>query len=81
MKTIIRTIMFAAVLQILAGGVFTTYMLDRASIISQTYTDTALRNTYNQLQLERSQEREQIHDWVDRRIDLKLSQAIKETKQ
>lgn len=81
MKSIIQTIIFACVLQILAGGVFTTYMLDRASVLSRDYTDNALRLQYNQLQQQFSNEREGIHDWVDRRINLRLSQLPKENKQ
>ena len=81
MKTIIRAIMLACAIQIFASGVFATYMLDRANILSQSYTDTALRLQYNQLQVERSQERDQLHEWMDRRIDLKLNQAMRGIKQ
>lgn len=81
MKSIIQTIIFACVLQIFAGGVFTTYMLDRANVISRDYTDNALRLQYNQLQVERSQEREDLHQWIDKRIELRLSQLPKERKQ
>ena len=81
MVGIIRAIMLACVVQILAGGVFSTFMLDRANIVSQNYTDTALRLQYNQLQVERSQEREDLHTWIDRRIELRLSQLPKERKQ
>lgn len=81
MKSIIQTIIFACVLQIFAGGVFTTYMLDRASVLSRDYTDNALRLQYNQLQQQFSNEREGMHDWVDKRINLRLSQLPKEHKQ
>jgi hypothetical protein len=80
MKAVIQTIMLACVLQILAGGVFTVYMLDRASVVSQSYTDNALRLQYNQLQQQFSNEREGMHDWVDKRINLRLSQLPKEHK-
>lgn len=81
MKAVIQTIMLACVLQIFAGGVFTVYMLDRASVVSQSYTDNALRLQYNQLQQQFSNEREGMHDWVDKRINLRLSQLPKEHKQ
>lgn len=81
MKSIIQTIIFACVLQIFAGGVFTTYMLDRANVLSRDYTDNALRLQYNQLQVQFSNEREGMHAWLDKRIDLKLSQMPKERKQ
>lgn len=77
MVTIIRTIMFACVLQIVVGAIFTTYMLDRAGTISQSYTDNALRLQYNTLQLERRDEREDMRAWVDRRINLKIHEAMK----
>ncbi len=48
---------------------------------ANAYTDEALRLRYNQLQLERSQERESLHAWIDKRIDLKISQLPKEYKQ
>lgn len=48
---------------------------------ANSYTDEALLLRYNQLQLERSQERESLHTWIDKRIDLKLSQLPKEYKQ
>lgn len=48
---------------------------------ANAYTDEALRLRYNQLQLERSQERASLHAWIDKRIDLKLSQLPKENKQ
>ena len=80
MKSIIQTIIFACALQIVAG-VFTTYMLDRASVLSRDYTDNALRLQYNQLQQQFSNEREGMHDWVDKRINLRLSQLPKENKQ
>lgn len=81
MKAVIQTIMLACVLQIFAGGVFTVYMLDRANVISRDYTDNALRLQYNQLQQQLSREREGMHDWVDKRINLRLSQLPKEHKQ
>lgn len=68
MKTIIRTIMFCCIFQILASGVFATYMLDRASILSQNYTDTALRLQYNQLQIQFSDERSSMKDYVENRF-------------
>lgn len=48
---------------------------------ANAYTDEALRLRYNQLQLERSQERESLHAWIDKRIDLKISQLPMEHKQ
>lgn len=48
---------------------------------ANAYTDEALRLRYNQLQQQLSNEREGMHDWVDKRINLRLSQLPKENKQ
>ncbi|WP_139832932.1 hypothetical protein [Pseudomonas sp. R45(2017)] len=75
MKSIIQTIIFACVLQILAGGVFTTYMLDRASVLSRDYTDNALRLQYNQLQLQFSDERSSMKEYVEKIVALRIDQS------
>jgi len=76
MKSIIQTIIFACVLQILAGGVFTTYMLDRASVLSRDYTDNALRLQYNQLQIQFSDERSGMKEYVEKIVDLRINQKM-----
>ncbi|RLU06346.1 hypothetical protein CS078_21710 [Pseudomonas prosekii] len=78
MKSVIQAIMFACVLQMVVGAIFTTYLFNHASAGSEHYTDNALRLQYNVLQVERSQEREDLHTWIDRRIELRLSQLPKE---
>ncbi|WP_219094939.1 hypothetical protein [Pseudomonas sp. UMAB-40] len=75
MKSVIQAIMFACVLQILAGGVFTTYMLDRANVVSQNYTDNALRLQYNQLQVQFSDERSSMKDYVKKIVALRINQS------
>jgi len=75
MKSIIQTIIFACVLQILAGGVFTTYMLDRASVLSRDYTDNALRLQYNQLQVQFSDERSSMKEYVEKIVALRINQS------
>jgi hypothetical protein len=75
MKSIIQTIIFACVLQILAGGVFTTYMLDRASVLSHDYTDNALRLQYNQLQVQFSDERSSMKEYVEKIVALRINQS------
>ncbi len=92
MNKIIRTIALGFVVQIAVATGLTFWLFnhdnDMALQYSQlaernanAYTDEALRLRYNQLQLERSQERESLHAWIDKRIDLKLSQLPKERKQ
>lgn len=75
MKTIIRTIMLACAMQIFASGVFATYMLDRANILSQSYTDTALRLQYNAVQLQFSDERNSMKDYVEKVVALRINQS------
>ena len=81
MKAVIQAIMLACVLQMVVGAIFTTYLFNHASAVSEQYTDNALRLQYNVLQVERSQEREDLHTWIDRRIEMRLSQLPKEHKQ
>ena len=75
MKSIIQTIIFACVLQIFAGGVFTTYMLDRADVFSRDYTDNALRLQYNQLQVQFSDERNSMKEYVEKIVALRINQS------
>lgn len=75
MKSIIQTIIFACVLQIFAGGVFTTYMLDRANVLSRDYTDNALRLQYNQLQVQFSDERNSMKEYVEKIVALRINQS------
>ena len=75
MKSVIQAVMFACVLQILAGGVFTTYMLDRANVVSQNYTDNALRLQYNQMQVQFSDERSSMKDYVEKIVALRINQS------
>lgn len=81
MKAVIQTIMLACVLQIFAGGVFTVYMLDRASVVSQSYTDNALRLQYNQLQVQFSNERSGMKEYVEKIVDLRINQKMSGIKQ
>lgn len=91
MNGIIKAIAIGALLQIAVGSFLTVYLFqhtnDAALRYSQlaeaqanSYTDEVTRAQYNQLQIERSQERDELHKWVDQRIDLKLQQAFKESK-
>lgn len=92
MKGIIRAIALGALLQIAVGCCLTAWLFNHSNDMAlqyaqmaernaNTYTDDVVRDQYNRLQIERSQERESMQQFVDKRIDLKLSQAIKEIKQ
>lgn len=91
MVAVIRAIVLAAIAQVAILALLNGYLFVHADNMSQVhsaiaernaahYTDEVIRDQYNRLQVERSQEREDLHTWVDRRVDLKLSQ-IKEKKQ
>jgi hypothetical protein len=92
MNGIIKAILLGALLQIEVGAGLTVYLFNHTSDMAlqyaqmaersaNTYTDEVVRDQYNKLQLEQSQSREDMHAWVDRRIDLKVSQALKGIKQ
>lgn len=91
-KKIILAIGLGFLAQIVIATGLTFWLFDHSSDVAtqytkmaernaNAYTDEVLRLRYNQLQLERSQERESLHAWIDKRIDLKLSQLPKEHKQ
>lgn len=75
MKGIIRAIMLACVVQILAGGVFSTFMLDRANVVSQNYTDNALQLQYNQMQVQFSDERSSMKEYANKIVALRINQS------
>ncbi|MEN5241434.1 MULTISPECIES: hypothetical protein [Pseudomonas] len=92
MKGIILAIALGFLVQIVIATGLTLWLFNHNSDMAlqyaqmaernaNAYTDEALRLRYNQLQLERSQERESLHTWIDKRIDLKLSQLPKGHKQ
>lgn len=91
MSNIIKAIMLGALLQIAVSTGLTVYLFNRTGDMVQQYalfaeqnanryTDKISRDQYNQLQIERSQEREDLHVWIDRRIDLKIQKAMEEIK-
>lgn len=74
----------AIVLALLLGYLF-VYTDNMARIYAlsgersaKSYTKELVHDQYNRLQVERSQEREDMRQFVDRRIDLKISQAMKQ---
>jgi hypothetical protein len=87
MNSIIRAIAVAAIVQVVALGLLISYLFVHTDNAAQTYMVMAERNSnaytnelvhdqYNVLQVEQSRERAQLHEWVDKRIDLKLSEAL-----
>lgn len=91
MVTVIRAIVLAAIAQVAILSLLVGYLFIHSDTMSQMYaamaernsaryTDQVVHDQYNRLQIERSQEREDMRQFVDKRIDLKLSQA-KERRQ
>jgi membrane protein involved in colicin uptake len=89
MNSIIRAIAVAAIVQVVALGLLISYLFVHTDNMAKTYALLAERNAnsyttelvhdqYNRLQVERSQEREDMRRFVDRRIDLKINQAMKQ---
>lgn len=54
----------------------TAYFATLAQSHAEKYTDAVALRYYNQIQQERSAESEDLHQYIDNRIDLKLSQAL-----
>ena len=75
MKAVIQAIMFCCVLQMVVAGIFTTYLFNHASAVSEQYTDTALRLQYNQMQVQFSDERSSMKDYVEKIVALRISQS------
>lgn len=85
----IKAIMLGALLQITVSTGLTVYLFNHTNDAALQYAQLAERNAnqrtvelvqaeYNRTQILLSQEREDIHAWVDKRIDLKIHQAMKE---
>lgn len=54
---------------------------DEQDVSTRQYIDQQNQRLYNALQVQFSNEREGMHAWIDKRIDLKLAQPPKEYKQ
>jgi membrane protein involved in colicin uptake len=89
MVSVIRAIVLAAIAQVMILALLIGYLFVHTDNMAKTYALLAERNAnsyttelvhdqYNRLQVERSQEREDMRRFVDRRIDLKISQAMKQ---
>lgn len=86
MNKVITAIAVACVLQISATLGFTSYMINHTNDVARQYALLAERNAnlhsdqttldmYNRIQIERSQERDDLHQYIDKRIDLKIFEA------
>ncbi len=81
MKAVIQAIMLACVLQIVVGAIFTTYLFNHVSAVSEQYTDNALRLQYNQLQVQFSDERNGMKKYIEKIVDLRINQKMSGIKQ
>lgn len=91
MVVVIRAIVLAAIAQVIILAVLVSYLFIHADNMSQVYaaisernsahyTDEVVRDQYNGLQLQFQSERDSLHEYIDKRVDLKISQAIKGIK-
>ena len=91
MVTVIRAIVLAAIAQVAILALLIGYLFVHADNMSQVYsaiaernaahyTDEVVRAQYNAIQLQFQDERDSLHKFINKRVDLKISQAIKEIK-
>jgi hypothetical protein len=87
MDRTVKAIFVAAVAQVCILSMLIGYMFVRTDDMALRYSQLAERNSaqlvrdqYNNIQVQFSQEREDLRKWVDQRIDLKLQQALKESR-
>ena len=91
MINVIRAIALAASIQVLILGFLIGYLFVHADNMAQNYALIAERNSnaytnevvhdqYNTLQRERESERDSLHTYIDKRIDLKIYQALREPR-
>jgi hypothetical protein len=88
MTSVIRAIVLAAIAQVMILALLIGYLFVHTDNVAKTYallaersasyTKELVHDQYNRLQVERSQEREDMRRFVDRRIDLKISQTMKQ---
>lgn len=76
MVSVIRAIVLAAIAQVMTLALLIGYLFVHTDNMANT--TELVHDQYNRLQVERSQEREDMRQFVDRRIDLKISQAMKQ---
>ncbi|MBN3964314.1 hypothetical protein IMW75_03315 [Pseudomonas gregormendelii] len=88
MNGTIRAILAGAFLQILVGSGLTFYLFDHTTDMAlryaqmaernaESYTDAAIQLHYNRMQIQFSEERESMRAYVQKTIDLKISQVRK----
>lgn len=88
MVNVIRAIALAATIQVLILGSLIGYLFVHTDNMAQNYALIAERNSnaytsevvhdqYNTLQREREQERDSLHAYIDKRIDLRIHEALK----
>lgn len=82
---IIRAIVLAAIAQVTLLALLVGYLFHHGNEMAmkyaamaersaESYTDQRAQGLYNEIQVQFYDERESLHAYIDRRIDLKLSQ-------
>lgn len=81
----------AAVLQMMVGTGLTFWLFQLSDNMAMRYSQRAEANAnahseklvqdfYNRMQVEQSREREQLHEWTERQISLRIDQAMRGRK-
>ena len=92
MSSVIRAIVFSAIAQVAVLALLVGYLFVHADNMSQMYATIAERNANahtdeqvmlhnNQLQLQFQAERQSLQEFVEKRVNLRISQALRENKQ
>ena len=89
MTSVVRAIVLAAIAQVMILALLIGYLFVHTDNMARTYalsgersaksyTKELVHDQYNRLQLERSQEREDMRQFVERRISLRIDEAMKQ---
>ena len=76
MNEIIKALVITTAIQIISMLGMAVYMSDRAVDQAKYYAAELVRNVRNDTQMQFSQEREQLKDYIDRSVQNKVNQAI-----
>lgn len=88
MNSVIKAVVMAAVLQCVVSVGLSFWLFQHsdnmamrysqmAEANANAYSDKLVQDFYNRLQIERSQDREQLHEWTQRQISLRIDQAMR----
>ncbi|AZC94215.1 hypothetical protein C4K28_1472 [Pseudomonas chlororaphis subsp. piscium] len=91
MVSVVRAIVLSAIAQVALLAILVGYLFNHTNDTALQYAQLAERNAelraaelvrieHNELQVQFSNERNSMHDYINKRVDLRISQALKEIK-